>query len=248
VTSMSDAGEFLQVISSSSNLNSLAIDTSIIPRPEELCTFLTGVSQSGLRDTLTTVILRDDEEVDEEAPPAYFLDALTLSPLLQFPNLEKISIGIHYGYGPINNSLMNDMAFAWPNLREIILDSPYARSWHCSVDLEGLVHLAQHCHALELVSLSFNVSLPTPSAQFGYGIRYESLTRLDVDHSHIKDPPAVATLLSDVFPNLTLDHGWKPSEASWDDSEDESEPEFIAMCQSWAEVDRLLEIRKHKRL
>jgi hypothetical protein len=163
--------------------------------------------------------------------------------------MENLSISIHYGYEAINNSLMEAMALAWPYLRQISL-RPHVRG-HSSIDLGGLLHLAQHCPALESVTLGFDVSLPTdlmgPGKRPGAGIRNESMTCLWVDHSRVTNPPAVAAFLSDVFPNLTLDHGWHlPGELGWDSSDDEDDPNLIEMCKRWKELDDLLAMKRTK--
>jgi hypothetical protein len=245
VATIGDADEFLQLISSSSSLYSLSVDVVVIPAPRELYSFLTTVHRSSSRDTLTAISLHDMAQVDLDAPLSHSLDAHTISPLLQCPNLQHISFGIRYGQEAINNSLMMDMALAWPRLRTIHFLSFYRGSrWPSKVNLEGLVHLTQGCRALESMSLRFDLSSTMTSIHPHNGIRNESLTYLSVDRSPITDPLAVVTHLFDVFPNLTLYHAWHSASAS---NLDEGDPEFIEMCKRWAEVDRLLEIRKQER-
>jgi hypothetical protein len=154
-------------------------------------------------------------------------------------------LDIRYGQEAIDNSLMMNMALAWPHLRTIHFMSFHRGSrWPSKVNLEGLVHLAQGCRALESMSLRFDLSFPMTSIRPHNGIRNESLTTLSVDRSPITDPLAVVTHLFDVFPNLTLYHAWYLDSAS---NLDEGDPEFIEMCKRWGEVDRLLEIRKQER-
>jgi hypothetical protein len=146
-------------------------------------------------------------EIDEVSP--HSLDAHTLSPLLQCRNLERVTINISYGHAAIDNSLLKEIALAWPCLRDISLHSCHnARLWHSKANLQGLSYLAQHCHSLQSVSLQFDVSLPATTMYPDKGIRCESLTRLDVSYSHVSDPLAVATFLADVFPNLKLHHSY----------------------------------------
>ncbi len=213
VESLADANEFLQLISNSSNLKSLVLKVSIIPPARQLYTFLKTVCQSNSRDTLTTVTIRDDrnfrfQDLDEEIPPSHSIEGHTLKPLLHCPNVERISIGLHYNLEAIDNSFMENMALAWPRLHYVSF-FPYPRS-HCSFDLEGLLHLARHCPALEAVSVPFNVTLPTSlmhsGERPGNGVRNESMINLWVFGSPIGDPPTVATFLSDVFPNMTLNY------------------------------------------
>jgi hypothetical protein len=240
VISIADAGEFLQLISNSSNLESLTIHMSVIPSSQELYTFLTTMHQSNSRNTLTTVELYDTDRSERDASPSHSLEARALIPLLQCPNMEILSIFIHYGHETINNSLMKDMALAWPRLRQIFLPSFYR--WFCpNTNLEGLLHLAQHCHALDSVSHAFELSLPTNMVDpGGNGIRYESMTRLHVDFLRITDVPAVAAYLSNVFPNMMLNDLSHYTEAdNWYPSEDEEDPYVIESCRRHQECNRL---------
>ena len=249
---IADAGEYLQLISNSSSLEFLSIVVSAIPQPQELYSFLTTVHQSCFRDILTTVLLMTDyAAVALDAPPPYSpRSAHSFTSPLLCSNLEHISLYIRYGQEAIDNSLMKDMALRWPRLRSISLSSTYRDSrWHLSANLEGLVYLAQHCRMLELVNCQFDVSLPTTSVDPASGIRNESLTGLYVHRSRIIDPVAVATLLSDVFPNLRLDHDWHFREGlgRYDsDDDEEDDPEFIEMCKRWKAVDQMLEMRKQE--
>jgi len=202
-------------------------------------------------ETLATVSLRDSVQdiydVYEVILPSYSLEPQTLSPLLLCPNLEKVSLSILYGQEAIDNSLMKAMALAWPRLRSFHISSVHrASEWHSSVSLEGLIHFARHCPALGSVSYQFDASLPTTSMHSGDGIRNESLTRLCVGYSHITDPPAVAALLSDVFPNMRLD--LRSGALDRDiDSDDEDDTESAENYKHWKEVDQMLEIRKQQR-
>jgi len=123
VASITDAGEFLQVISSSSYLESLLVTFDrIVPTPEQLRAFFTIMQRSSFCDTLITFALQDRVEINRVSP--HSLDAHTLSPLLQCRNLERVSIDISYGHAAIDNSLLKEITLAWPCLRYISL-RPY---------------------------------------------------------------------------------------------------------------------------
>jgi hypothetical protein len=149
VASTACAVEFLQVTSSSSDLESLSITIDrILPTPAQLHAALTVMQQSGFCDTLTTFVLGDRVVSAEDSIPLRALDAQTLSPLLQCRNLENINIHILYGHAAIDNSLLKEMASAWPCLRALSLYSCcYAHLWHAKADLRGLICLAQNCHS-----------------------------------------------------------------------------------------------------
>ena len=251
VASIIDAGEFLQVTSSFFGLESLLVAFDrIVPTPEQLRAFFTAMERSSFRDTLTTFALRDQVEIDQVSP--HSLDAHTLSPLLQCRNLEHVTIDISYGHAAIDNSLLKEIALAWPCLRDISLH-PYQKAhlWHSKANLQGLSYLAQHCQSLQSVSLQFSVSLPETMMYPDKGIRCESLTRLFVSRSHVSDPRAVATFLADVFPNLKFHHDYvirtrTGPRTMWDSEvlrDDEKSPEYIEMAARWKDVDQMLEAR-----
>lgn len=246
---ITDADGFFKRLSSSSRLESIAVDVSTISPFQQLRSFLTTVHQRCSHDTLTSFSLDDSGEMAVDALLPHSIEADVLTPLLQFPNLENVCIHIHYGYDTIDNSLILDMALAWPHLRKISLGIYHQAHWRSKIDLESLLHLAQHCRTLESVKYEFDVSLPTTSIysgeRLGNGIRNESTTHLSVGRSSITDPAAVAALLSNVFPNLMLLHTWHLSE-SWYYSDDEEDPEFIETCKRWAEVDELLTITRQQ--
>ena len=116
--------------------------------------------------------------------PLHSLDAHTLSPLLQFRNMEHITIDTPYGHAAINNSLLKELTLVWPCLHNISLHLCHnACPWHSKANLQGLTSLTQHCHLLQSVSLQFDDSFPTATMYLDKGICCESLTQLDISHS-----------------------------------------------------------------
>jgi hypothetical protein len=244
VASIADAGEFLRVIPSSSGLETLSITFDrMVPTPEQLHAVFEVMQRSSFCDTLTTFALCHHIWGRDE--PLHSLDAHTLSPLLQCRNMEHITIDIWYGHAAIDNSLLKEIALAWPCLRDISLNLCHnARPWHSKANLQGLSYLTQHCHSLQSVSLQFDVSLPATTMYPDKGIRCESLTRLNISNSHVSDPLAVVTFLADVYPNLKLRHSCfirtGPREYF---SDDEQSPEYIEMATHWKDVVQMLEAR-----
>jgi hypothetical protein len=231
------------VTSSSSSLESLSIILHRNPTPEQLHAVFTIMQRSSFCDTLTTFALWGNE-IDQFPP--HSLDAHILSPLLQCRNLESVKINIPYGHATIDNSLLKEIALAWPCLRDISL-RPYqkARLSHSKANLQGLNYLAQHCQSLQSVHLQFDVSLPATTMCPDKGIRCESLTRLFVSHSHVSDPLAVATFLADVFPNLILYHNYLiMTRTVLHDYEKSSE--YTEMAMRWKDVDQMLEARRQE--
>jgi hypothetical protein len=160
VASTASAVEFLQVTSTSSDLESLSITIDcILLTPAQLHAALTVMQQSGFCDTLTTFVLRDRVMSAEDSIPLHALDAQTLSPLLQCRNLENINIHILYGHAAIDSSLLKEMASAWPCLRSLY-SCCYAHLWHAKADLRGLICLAQNCHSSQPCNSMFHSPRP----------------------------------------------------------------------------------------
>ena len=251
VGSIADAALFMIVTSRFLALESISIHFDrIVITPQQLYAIFTIMQRSSFCGTLTTFALRDQVELNGDSPPLHSLDAHTLSPLLQCRNLEDITINISYGHAAIDNSLLKEMASAWPRLRSITLHPYYrARIWHSKANLRGLIHLAQQCRSLQSVDLQFDVSLPSTTMYPDKGFRCESLTRLYVSQSHISDPVAVATFLGDAFPNLRLDHSYfirTETLPGMPYLKEERSPEFIEMAKRWKDVIEMLEARRQE--
>lgn len=227
--SIFDAIKFLQLISTSSSLKSLATTISNGSFPEELHMFFTTVNQSCSRHTLTTFSFYSAGDC--------IVEAHVLLPLFQCPNIETVEICVHYAQQTIDNAFMKDMALAWPRLRHLNLRTlgSDVRS-KSSVDLEGLFHLAQHCHVLESVTHQFNVALPTDPMYYSEENRicHESMRCLNVGYSPVTDPCVVADFLFDIFPNMRLNR------YSYDEGDN---VEIRAMAKLWGEVNKQLNIK-----
>jgi hypothetical protein len=78
------------------------------------------------------------------------------------------------------------------------------------VDLEGLLHLAQYCHALESATHRFNLSLPAHIIQErpGRGVYNKSMAHLCVGRSPVTNPHAVAAFLLKIFSSPQLSDSW----------------------------------------
>jgi hypothetical protein len=151
VASIADASGFLEFVSSSSNIESLSIETSTTPPSQELYTFFTTVHQSSSR-TLTAISFRDFDTSDTGIPHAHSLiDAHLLSPLLQCSNLESILFHTHYGQQAIDNSLIKDMSLAWPRLRNISFSLYHSNPlWHIRKIKKKLIILSRLTSLIDL--------------------------------------------------------------------------------------------------
>ena len=95
------------------------------------------------------------------------------------------------------------------------------------------------------MGLQVDMSLPMPSIGQNNKICSESFVWLRMDHSHITDPAAVATFLSDLLPNLKVRHSMGLGGVTgWDSIDDLS---FVGMHKRWEEFDRVHEVARQGR-
>jgi hypothetical protein len=140
---------------------------------------------------LTRLALHDASHI-----PCSSFDSYMLRPLFAFTKLEIVEI--YYDLHRIDDTLLGEMAQAWPQLERLTLGNNTEVNG-TKVTLAGLVPLARFCPNLEATWLPFDVSnIERPGRKF----RNRQLTKLGIGYSNIKDAMAVAEFLSDIFPNL----------------------------------------------
>ncbi|KAF7972374.1 hypothetical protein HWV62_18080 [Athelia sp. TMB] len=134
----------------------------------------------------------------------HMLDVATLRNLFVFHNLQVFTFNVKMNYGPIDDKFIGDLVTEWPALRALSL-VPTGRT-PCPViglPLSGLIHFTRSRNLIYLNVLFDGSNLPqNPPAN---GLSCPSLRHLDVHASsfNILDLHAVASLIYDIFPNLT---------------------------------------------
>ncbi|KZT09158.1 uncharacterized protein LAESUDRAFT_810804 [Laetiporus sulphureus 93-53] len=174
--------------------------------------------------------------VEVSNDPLVILLSQHLQELLIFRHLEAVEIS-----GPwciqINDNILRQMAFAWPNLRRLYV---YHNDWCISKDqelhphatLQGIVGFAQNCLQLHSLIVELHadgsmlpeIVLPQPSRC--------PLQDFTVCCSTISSKTEVAAFLSRLFPSLT----------SIDASDRYGEPEDSQWMKDWSDVDRAVRI------
>jgi hypothetical protein len=109
-----------------------------------------------------------------------------------------------------DDALIQDMANAFPRLRILDLGTTYGSGGRTNVTLAGLVRLVQHCPALQSLGIVIDTSntdlLPVSDIKAWEGVSNLKVETMHVGDSRISDPAAVASFLSNIFPNLdTID-------------------------------------------
>ncbi|KIM89150.1 hypothetical protein PILCRDRAFT_813064 [Piloderma croceum F 1598] len=140
---------------------------------------------------LTRLVLHDASHI-----PCSSFDSYMLRPLFAFTKL--VIVDIFYDLHRIDDTLLGEMAKAWPQLERLTLGNNMEING-TNMTLAGLVPLARYCPKLEATWLPFDASnIERPGRKF----RNRQLTKLGIGYSNIKDAMAVAEFLSDIFPNL----------------------------------------------
>lgn len=225
-------GKDLSVIDTiaTNNLLSLTIDTDDPLTSQILHYTLRRLLPSRLSLRQFIVDWSWNEEVTEWGDLDHnynYIDAMTLGPLLEFPNIQTFEITL---LGPleINDLFLQQLALSCPTLQRLDLGSQSPKQWRSKVTFEGLVHLAQLCMELKEVGMQFCVeSIPDLDDFPGNN----NTTDLSVGCSPFdcRLQSAVACALKVLFPRLQ-----RISVDGQLAEEDEEGP--FSDAQSWVEV------------
>jgi hypothetical protein len=104
----------------------------------------------------------------------------------------------------ISDSLLEAMSFAWPQLTKLKFQAlPDALHLPSQCTFHGILHLAKRCPRLFSLTIPFMASAKIDwNGGFGGGPVNQNLKHFDVGNSRIDDSGMVASLLSDIFPNI----------------------------------------------
>ncbi|KAE9982707.1 hypothetical protein EG328_010700 [Venturia inaequalis] len=138
-------------------------------------------------------IIGPDSEIGEISP---------LRILFQASNLVHLDLCFSLPFEDMNNSFLQEMAIAWPNLETMSIVGAVTMN---SVGLLDVANFACACPRLTTLGLEFDaddsLSHKTDAATL-LNSRNTTLRELRVGHSRIKDVNVVASWLSQQFPNL----------------------------------------------
>ncbi|KAF7377844.1 hypothetical protein MSAN_00207900 [Mycena sanguinolenta] len=183
-----------------------------------------------------------------DGPPTnYAIDGYTLSTLLCFSNLTKISLEPPTGF-TLDDTMAWDIARAWPKVRSLWLAGSTEEPRSSSMSLLGLTAFAKHCHDLTSLTIGFDASTVPPLDDPTVTIVSQlSLTYLSVDMSPITDPYAVANFISVLFSNLAsiqTHDGCLWEDFDLEDISTEDDASAYHRVQRWKQVDAMLRSSK----
>lgn len=198
-----------------------------VPSQQELTRLLDTVLDCCLPNSLRQLVFRPDDIGKSHEARLCILDPPAIRRFFAFPNLEVFRISIAVSFDEIDDALIRDMAFEWPRLRELELlyYQGFEADVHSKVTIYGLLPLAD---SPLFTSLTIHVNATSPPSNVILrpdGDFYNgALLCLDVGYSQIEDSVAVASFLSNVFPNLTDIEAWDNTNGYVDPLEEGSAP------------------------
>ncbi|KAJ7166950.1 hypothetical protein C8R46DRAFT_899542 [Mycena filopes] len=132
----------------------------------------------------------------------YSVTAYTLTPLLLFHNLVRVSL-FHAGGFEIDDSTIMEMARAWPRIQHLALKADRICRTEPQVTLHGLLAFATHCPVLQSLNITLDATGAVPKLRSRDFVSQHSLEVLHVVHSPVAEPlRAVAQFVGAIFPQL----------------------------------------------
>ncbi|KAL4243939.1 hypothetical protein ABKN59_011319 [Abortiporus biennis] len=125
-----------------------------------------------------------------------------------FPDMELFALHGEFTFdSQIDDSFLEQMALAWPKLRDVVLDPDGQWSVVTPITLGGVRNFARHLPNLVTLGIRIHAdgnNLPENEE------RSSSLRRLSPGRSFIQEPQKVAAFLSESFPHLDSINIWGP--------------------------------------
>lgn len=200
--------------------------------PPNLHQFLKTI-QNFVSSTLQAVEVYGSETAIESIDP---VKINILRPLFSFSDLTNIKIIADGGFDLDDDGII-ELAMALPNLWHLDLVAEFNWPVVSRITLHGLISLVKYCpelHSLGIVvdATTFAISSDKP----GGGAKCRDLHVVYFGNSRISDPPVVAAVLSDIFPNIEDIFAWD------DDNLDDQHTDIEAReyQQRWRQVQTLL--------
>ncbi|THH31656.1 hypothetical protein EUX98_g2540 [Antrodiella citrinella] len=188
----------LQYLSQAERQASHALATSLFEAIADSC------SPAVLTDL--DFFIENLEELSEEHLIFDPIRSSALRPLLRFTRLTTFSLDLFWSWD-LDNSLIQEMAHAWPQLKVLRLDPNfYGPPAESRITLRGLEPLAMHCPHLQVFGATIDATTlpadgPLPIINTGQAPQ-SPLTSLLVGDSKIQSFLRVARYLSRLFPAL----------------------------------------------
>ncbi|KAJ7633843.1 hypothetical protein DFH06DRAFT_61908 [Mycena polygramma] len=200
---------------------------------------LAAISAGVTTSTLDFLLIDNEcDHSDETDVSTYLIRPHSIQLLFSFTHLTVLSITSPLGFN-FGDEDITALARAWPCLVTLELRARFFIHDNARTTLLCLRPLAQHCQHLVRLAIALDATnVPTSEIDLQTGLPGYSLLNLDVAHSPISCPIAVARFLSGVFPKLTTITTMRGHD-NFDEEELQEHGEVIRR-HNWKEVSMLL--------
>jgi hypothetical protein len=153
----------------------------------------------------------------EGFPHMLALEPIDFDPLLKFTNLTIFHLHLYSSLEHLTDNLLEAISIAWPQLKSFDIASLGAPIGVSQCTFHGILLLMERCPNLYELTLPFMASTPIAyNGRPGGGVVNGNMVTLDVLRSPIDDPCMVASILSDVCPNLKDISAWDGNYGPWE--------------------------------
>ncbi|KAJ7202458.1 hypothetical protein B0H12DRAFT_1162647 [Mycena haematopus] len=237
--------EFLALLSNCCLVN-FHVGTTVLVEKSTTRRLYAALATHLAHSTLQILFVDVPEELEIETPTTstlanYVVDGSILATTFCFANLTEIILRPPAGFD-IDDPMAWDIARAWPRVHSLFLVAATELRHPSSMSLRGLSAFAKHCPELTYLGVTFDAStIPPPTPELI--VSQMSLDSLDVSISPITDPPAVASFMSALFPNLATIYVHTGS--LWEDvTEDDVDFAAYRRYTRWMKVKEILSDRR----
>ena len=229
------ANDFCNVYLRPSSLCTIEVWVGEVPSSRYLDELFMTLRRCCPVSSLKSITLLPAEYMDDDPSPD-ILDPNTLRLLFSFSNLEELDIRTTISFVKVDNALVKGMTLAWPRLKSLQLQPAYTLEGTTSVTLDGLLPFAS-CSTLKTLSINLDSTIVDSCTRLkpGKSVCNSPLASFVLGEPPISDPCAVASFLSDAFPNLKTFMVWE----EYDDT--------LEVVKCWGEARRLYELFRQKR-
>ncbi|KAJ7471651.1 hypothetical protein B0H11DRAFT_2283037 [Mycena galericulata] len=172
-------------------------------QPLYLRDFYSSLAAHLSHDALSCINFTNDWEDDLERDDMHIITGHILRGLFCFTNLTEVSLEPRMGFD-IDDATVIEMTSAWPRIERLEFVTPayHAQNPAARLTLNVFPAIARHCPSLSFLQIFLDTSV-VPISTVAQPVQQHTLMALDVGHSSISDPLAVASFLSALFLELT---------------------------------------------
>ncbi|KZP23310.1 hypothetical protein FIBSPDRAFT_952113 [Athelia psychrophila] len=185
---------------------------------------------------LASLSLEEEFSSPPQFPIGYVIQLATIKPLFALSGLRCLKINTSSTFSlDLDERALKQMGAAWPELQILSLGGVNGWRRRPTLTLIGLAAILASFPKLNTLGIAIDATKieECSTERPGLGVRNESVTRLELADSKLREPTLVAAFLSDILPCVTSIDSWSSIELA-------SRYEASKYGRRWAEVEKLL--------